>query len=76
MIGRKALEVLAGVPSTLAPFGGRLVATDGELDILEGEWPHPRLVIIEFPDGSAAQAWYRSDAYQRVIGLQLQSAAG
>jgi hypothetical protein len=35
------------VPETVAPFGGRFVARGGNLSVLEGEWPHSRLVIIE-----------------------------
>ncbi|HMK02198.1 MAG TPA: DUF1330 domain-containing protein, partial [Reyranella sp.] len=37
------------VPETVAPFGGRFVARGGNLTVLEGEWPHSRLVVIEFP---------------------------
>jgi Domain of unknown function (DUF1330) len=37
------------VPETLAPFGARFVVRGGTLSVLEGEWPHPRLVIIDGP---------------------------
>jgi uncharacterized protein (DUF1330 family) len=42
------------VPATLVPFGGSFVARGGRLTTLEGDWPHPRLVIIEFPSRAAA----------------------
>jgi hypothetical protein len=37
-----------GVPATIAAFGRKFVVRGGQLTTLEGEWPHPRLVIIEF----------------------------
>lgn len=69
-------EYRAAVPETLRPFGGRLVARGGKLTVLEGDWPHPRLVIIEFPTREAAEAWYRSDAYQEIISLRLNNTSG
>ena len=64
------------VPATLVPFGGKLIARGGHKTILEGEWPHPRLVIIEFPSRAAAEAWYGSDAYKKIISLRHKSAVG
>ena len=48
----------------------------GELTVIEGEWPHPRLVVIEFPTRAAAEAWYHSPDYQKLLPLRLRSAAG
>ena len=42
----------------------------------EGEWPHPRLVVIEFPSRAAAEDWYKSPDYQKVIPLRLGSTVG
>jgi uncharacterized protein (DUF1330 family) len=53
------------VPATLVPFGGTFIARGGNLTTLEGEWPHPRLVIIEFPSRAAAEAWYGSTRTRR-----------
>ena len=61
------------VPATLAPFGGQFAVRGGNLTVVEGAWPHPRLVIIEFPSRQAAEDWYKSEAYQKVIGLRLKS---
>ena len=66
----------AAVPDTLVPFGGRFVVRGGTLNVLEGEWPHPRLVIIEFPTRQAAEDWYRSEAYQKILSLRLNSTSG
>src|SRR5262245_26547564 len=64
------------VPETLTAFGGHFVVRGGNLTVLEGEWPHPRLVIIEFPSRAAAEGWYRSAEYQKVISLRLNSSVG
>ena len=64
------------VPGTLVPFGGNFIARGGHLTALEGEWPHPRLVIIEFPSRAAAEAWYRSDEYNKIISLRHKSSVG
>jgi uncharacterized protein (DUF1330 family) len=53
-------EYRKAVPATLKAFGGKFIARGGNLKLLEGEWPHPRLVIIEFPSRDAAEGWYRS----------------
>ena len=64
------------VPATVAAFGGKFVVRGGQLTTLEGEWPHPRLVIIEFPSRAAAEGWYRSPEYQKIMSLRLNSAVG
>jgi uncharacterized protein (DUF1330 family) len=64
------------VPATLVAFGGQFIARGANLTVLEGEWPHPRLVIIEFPSRAAAEDWYRSAEYQKIISLRHNSSAG
>lgn len=63
------------VMATLEPYDAKFVVRGGKLSIVEGEWPHPRLVIIEFPSRAAAEEWYRSPAYQKVLPLRLKSTA-
>ena len=60
----------AAAPETIAAYGGRYVARGGELDVLEGDWSPPRLVILEFDDLEAARRWYRSSEYQAVKQLR------
>ena len=64
------------VVATLEAFGGRFIARGGKLTVLEGEWQHPRTVIIEFPSRDAAEGWYKSADYQKIIGLRLKSTSG
>jgi uncharacterized protein (DUF1330 family) len=64
------------VPRTLAPFGGKFITRGGNFTPLEGAWPNPRLVIIEFPSRADAEGWYTSDTYQEIIGLRHKSSVG
>jgi uncharacterized protein (DUF1330 family) len=64
------------VPATLVPFGGQFVVRGANLTVIEGEWPHPRLVIIEFPSRTAAEDWYKSAEYRKIISLRLKSSVG
>jgi uncharacterized protein (DUF1330 family) len=63
------------VVATVEPFGGRFIARGGKLTV-EGQWQHPRTVIIEFPARDSAEAWYKSAEYQKIIGLRLKSTSG
>jgi uncharacterized protein (DUF1330 family) len=69
-------EYRAVVPATVEPFGGKFIVRGGALTSVEGEWPHPRLVIIEFPSRAAAEGWYKSADYQKIISLRLKSSVG
>jgi uncharacterized protein (DUF1330 family) len=64
------------VPATVAAHGGRFIVRGGALTVVEGEWPLPRLVIIEFPTRAAAEAWYSSPAYRAILPLRLKSSTG
>ena len=64
------------VPPTVSPFGGKFIVRGGNFTSLEGKWPHPRLVIIEFPSRDAAEGWYNSPAYQEIISLRHKSSVG
>ena len=61
---------------TITSHGGRFLVRGGALSVLEGEWPLPRLVVIEFPSRAAADAWYKSPEYQKLLPLRLKSSVG
>lgn len=51
---------------TLKPFDGRLLAADEAPQVMEGDWPREKLVLIAFPDVAAARAWAASDSYRAI----------
>jgi uncharacterized protein (DUF1330 family) len=69
-------EYRKGVVGTVATFGGQFIARGGKFTVLEGQWQHPRTVIIEFPSRDAAEGWYKSADYQKIIGLRHKSSHG
>ncbi len=55
-------------------FGGHFVVRGGKVEVLEGEWTTYRVVVIEFPDGAAARAWYNSPDYQEAAEIRRTNA--
>lgn len=64
------------VMPTISAHGGKFIVRGGKLTVLEGEWPIPRFVILEFPSRQAAETWYRSPEYQKILPLRLKSGTG
>ena len=54
-----------GAASILAA-GGRYLVRGGDVEVLEGEPPAGRTVVLEFPTMQAAIDWYRSDEYTEI----------
>ena len=56
-----------------ARHGGRpLVVSDAE-EVIEGNWPSQRIVVLEFPSIDDARAWYRDPDYQDIVPLRHQA---
>ena len=62
------------VPPTLAAYGGEYIVRGGAIEVLEGEWPVPRLVIIRFDSMEQARKWYHSAEYEGPHKLREASA--
>ena len=48
---------------SIANAGGRYVVRGGDVDVLEGDAPAGRTVVLEFPTRQAALDWYYGDEY-------------
>ncbi|MCS5720195.1 DUF1330 domain-containing protein [Herbiconiux sp. CPCC 205763] len=66
------LSYLEQVEATVAPFGGTWLAQGAPDVVVEGAWPGS-VVLMEFPDRAAAENWYHSDAYQKIVHLRVGS---
>lgn len=62
------------VPAAIAHYGGRYLVRGGSFEVLEGDAPGSRLVIVEFPDMSRLKAFYNSAEYQPLLELRIRSA--
>jgi uncharacterized protein (DUF1330 family) len=64
-------EYKAKIVPMVARYGGRYLTRGENLKMPEGgRWTPERVVIIEFPDMAAINAWYTSPEYQPLIGLR------
>jgi len=65
-------KALAGASLTAA--GARYLARGGPVDVLEGDPPLGRTVVVEFPDRQAALDWYRGEAYAAARAVRARAA--
>jgi uncharacterized protein (DUF1330 family) len=74
-INDEVLEYIERIQGTLDPYRGRFLVHGAEVDVKEGPWPGT-VVIVEFPDLAAAEAWYASPAYQAILPLRTDNIDG
>ena len=61
------------VPGTVEKYGGKFLVRGGKFTALEGEMPFERIAVLEFPSRKAAEDWYNSPAYQKILPLRLNA---
>jgi len=47
-------------------FKGRLLVADEKPLVLDGAWPHDKVVVMEFPDQAEAERFIHSPEYEEV----------
>ncbi|EAZ82877.1 DUF1330 domain-containing protein [Algoriphagus machipongonensis] len=52
-------------PESIAEYGGKFIIRGNPIQVLEGEWNHDRLVMLEFKDRETAEKWYYSEKYTK-----------
>lgn len=55
------------------PFEGRVLVSTENVELIEGNWPKSRTVVLEFPTQDHAKRWYASDEYQRIVQHRFKS---
>ena len=66
----------AGVVATIEQYGGKFVCRGGDPELIEGDWPAKRVIIIEFADRAALRAWYDSPEYADLKAMRIASSRG
>jgi uncharacterized protein (DUF1330 family) len=56
--------------ASILAAGGRYVVRGGETEVLEGDAPAGRTVVLEFATRQAAVDWYRSEEYTAIRKLR------
>jgi uncharacterized protein (DUF1330 family) len=74
-LNEDVLVYIERIQATLDAFGGRFLVHGTTVEVVEGAWPGT-VVIIEFPDLTAARAWYASPAYQEILPLRTRHIEG
>ena len=65
-------EVYRGqVPATIEKHGGRYLARGGAVEVLEGDQPARRTVVLEFDSLEQARGWYYSEDYAGPKALRI-----
>ena len=64
----------AQTPGVIERYGGRFIVRGGNAELLEGDRPPARIVVIEFGDFAAARRFYDSPDYQAIIGIRQRAA--
>jgi uncharacterized protein (DUF1330 family) len=67
----EGLSYLEQVEQTVKSHGGKWLAL-GEGQVIEGAWPGT-VVLMEFPSMTAAQNWYQSVEYQKILPLRVNN---
>jgi uncharacterized protein (DUF1330 family) len=69
-------EYTTMVPATIEQYGGRFLVRGGKAEVLEGEWPAQRRVILEFASMEAAKRWWDSPEYVKPKALRKANSKG
>jgi uncharacterized protein (DUF1330 family) len=64
----------SAVVPIVAQFGGRYIVRGGQIESVEGSDPSGRVVVIEFANFTAAQAFLRSEEYRPVADIRHKTA--
>ena len=69
-------EYLKHVTSIASKYEGEYLVRAGNFDIMEGQWPYKRNVVIKFPSYEVAMDWYHSEEYAPVKRIREDNAEG
>ena len=61
------------VPSVIKKYGGRYLVRGGDVEVLEGDWPPGRLVVLEFPTMNDLKKFYDSEDYRDLKAVRIAS---
>ncbi|MGV9294128.1 MULTISPECIES: DUF1330 domain-containing protein [Amycolatopsis] len=74
-VDAEVYEYMELIQATLDPFEGRFLVHGGQTRVLEGAWPGAT-VVLEFPDFAAAEEWYASADYRKILHLRTDHLVG
>ena len=66
----------AGFMDIFSAHKGAILAVDEAPQVIEGNWPFTRTVLLSFPSRDDLDAWYQSEAYQDILQHRLAASTG
>ena len=67
-------EYIEKVVKVTEKFGGKYIVRGGATTKIEGTFPHPRTVVIQFPSYQKALDWYNSEEYKPIRKIRFKNA--
>ena len=65
----------AGVPATIAAYGGKYLVRGGAFEALEGTWQPKRVIVLRFDSMARLKEWYGSKEYAPLLALRKKCAS-
>ncbi len=62
--------------AVLTEYEGRLLAVDEHPEVIEGEWPYDKVVLMSFADRPAFEKWAYSPEYQEISKDRIAATTG
>jgi uncharacterized protein (DUF1330 family) len=59
-----------------AAYAAEILVVDEAAELLEGEWPYTRTVLLRFRDRAEARRFYDSPGYQALARIRRDAAVG
>jgi uncharacterized protein (DUF1330 family) len=66
----------AGFMDIFVKYRGELLAVSDAPQVIEGEWPFTRAVLLRFPDDAEARRWYESPEYRELSKHRWAASTG
>ena len=67
---------VAAFMPVLIRYGGRLLAADEHPTVVEGSWPHDKVILMSFTDRVAFERWAGSPEYREISRDRLAATSG
>ena len=70
----KFQQYAASVPSTMEPFGGKLLGRGKVIKGIDGDVSFQVAAMFEFPDAESIDNWHHSAEYEKLVSLRTEAA--
>ena len=62
------------VHPVLSKYNAEIIVSNESVEIMEGEWPYTKTVVIRFPSMEIAKRFYESPEYKEIIQHRFRAA--